>query len=834
MSKVLKKIFILLAVFIAALLIFFRLTNHEMRDLTTDMAKPQLPVVYLEQNGTLLNELHGYVNEMDALTMRDAIAPVGADRVLNFNIKTLGNKISGLSYEIRSLDMERLVDKQDEVEYSETDGQIKSDIKLADIMESDTEYLMILKIHQGNQTIYYYTRVMSEDDRNVTECLDFVKNFHDMTLDPAKSSRLSKYLEPSSEADNGTLQKVTIENRLSQVTWGSMDVKEVAEPVVSVKEMNDSYSVIAVYGIVSAENENGGTDYFQTEEYYRVRMGNERMYLLNFERTVNEIFSGEADSISGRSILLGIRSADVDYWSNETGSIVCFVQEGELWSYNQATGQLTKVYSFRSSETTDVREDYDQHNIRIVKATETGSIDFIVYGYMNSGDHEGQVGISVCHYDSITNSVEEWIFIPSNVSYQVMKEKINQLMYTSDSGSFYLAVGDSVHAIDIESRKERVLLEGLQEGNYQVSDDGRYLAWVDKGKTNSSDILHIMDLNTEIVSEVKAESGSYIKPLGFLGADCIYGLAKSGDMKSGQNFPMYSVQILEFSKDSQEVVKTYEKPGYFVRSVEVSDGTIYLNLMRYRNGKYESSGKDTITNQEMEENQQVHLDTVTTEKKQEQMCLVLADTKEVKGAVMRTAKLIIPEKSNVVNMDETVFTSGYYVYAKGNVLFATNSAARAVILADRNMGVVVDSSQRYVWERAKAERHTAMEPKNPAGSSQKARALNVMLDAADVSTDADAMLSEGLSSYDILKKQMEGFRVLNISGCSLDEALYFVGEGSYVYSEGKDAGPILLTGYDGDSVWIYNPSKGENKKLSLEQAQEDIKGAGNIYYTYLK
>lgn len=834
MSKTLKKIFILLAVFAAALLIFSRLTNREMRDMTTDMAKPRLPVVYLEQNDTHINELHGYVDEMDALTMRDAIAPVGADRVLNFNIQTFGSEIDGLSYEVRSLDTERLVDKQDKMEYSTADGQVESSIRLADIMEADTEYLMILKVQQEDRTIYYYTRVMSEANRNVSECLNFAKKFHDMTLDSSKGSQLSKYLEPSLKADNTTLQKVTIENRLSQVTWGDLNVKEVTEPVVSVKEMNDSYSVIVVYGVVSAEDENGGIDYFRTEEYYRVRMGNERMYLLNFERTVNEIFSKETAGISGQSILLGIRSEDVDYWSNETGSIVCFVQEGELWSYNQATGQLTRVYSFRNDDMADARSNYDQHNIQIVKATETGSIDFIVYGYMNSGDHEGQVGISVCHYDSITNAVEEWLFLPSNVSYQVMKEKINQLMYTSDSGSFYLAVGDCVYAIDIESRKERVLLEGLQEGNYQASDDGRYLAWVEKGKTNSSDTLYIMDLNTETVSEVKAENGSYIKPLGFLGSDCIYGLAKSSDIKSGQNFPMYSVQILEVKKDSQEVVKTYEKPGNFVRNVSVSDGTIYLNLMRYQDGAYESSGKDTITSQEAEESQRVYLDTVTTEKKQKQMRLVLADTEDVKSTVLRTSKLIIPEKSNVVTMDETVFTSQYYVYAKGNVLLATNSAARAVSLADRNMGVVVDNKQRYVWERAKGEKHTAMEPKTQAGSSQKARALNAILDAADLSTDADDLLSQGQSSYSILKNQLKEFRVFNVSGCSLDEVLYFVGEGSYVYTEGKDAGPVLITGYDSDSVWVYDPLEGNNKKLSLDQAKEDINAGGSIYYTYLK
>lgn len=71
------------------------------------------------------------------------------------------------------------------------------------------------------------------------------------------------------------------------------------------------------------------------------------MFLLNFERDVNEIITEDSVRISGESVNLGIRSADVDYWSGETGNVVCFVQEGDLWSYNRDSSQLTKVYSLR-------------------------------------------------------------------------------------------------------------------------------------------------------------------------------------------------------------------------------------------------------------------------------------------------------------------------------------------------------------------------------------------------------------------------------------------------------------------------------------------------------
>ena len=46
---------------------------------------------------------------------------------------------------------------------------------------------------------------------------------------------------------------------------------------------------------------------------------------------------------------------------------------------------MTQVFSFRSGDDMDIRENYDEHAIRILKADEGGSIDFVVYGYMNRG-----------------------------------------------------------------------------------------------------------------------------------------------------------------------------------------------------------------------------------------------------------------------------------------------------------------------------------------------------------------------------------------------------------------------------------------------------------------
>ena len=101
-----------------------------------------------------------------------------------------------------------------------------------------------------------------------------------------------------------------------------------------------------------------------------------------------------------------------------------------------------QVFSFRDTEGTDIRDDWGPHDIKIVRVDEAGSVDFVVYGYMNRGDHEGQVGTAVYHYDGLVQTMEEEVFIPSTQSYEILKSEMGQLMYVNDKGNLYLFIDE--------------------------------------------------------------------------------------------------------------------------------------------------------------------------------------------------------------------------------------------------------------------------------------------------------------------------------------------------------------------------------------------------------
>lgn len=701
MRRGIQKILILLAVFIVALFTFSKLTNHETKDLTTDLAAPTLPVVYFEDNGHPLNELHGYVEEMSVISMRDTITPLPENGKLSLRIDPYDNKIKEVSFQIRSLNGDRLV-QDGNVQVSGDKTAVTGTISVENLLEEQTEYQLILQVTAGEQTSYYYTRIMEVGKSQIDACVDFVEEFHAITMNKERQSELSSYMEPSSAADNTTLQKVTINNSLSQACWGDFVGTEVTTPVVSIKEMNDDYQVILLEYIMSSVGDSGNSEYYNVEEYYRVRVGAEKIYLLSFERTMEEIFRGEGDQISKDMIDLGIRSENVSYKTNETGNVICFVQQGELWSYNQIENNLTRVFSFRSQEGMDIRENYQEHDIRILRVDEGGSLDFVVYGYMNCGEHEGQVGVSVCHYDGVTNTVEEMLFVPTTLSYEIVKEQIGKLMYVSDSGVFYLTVSNQVYRIQMDSRKAEVYIDGLKSDMLVNSEDGRYIAWSEDDTT-----MHVTDLEKGESFDIHANENQLLKPLGFLGSDCIYGWGYRTDIFSTQTqtdtLALSQVLIVDTSDSAHSVLKTYETPGIYVTGIRIQDGSIYLSRVMKNGDIYVDTTEDTIMNRDLQEKDQVNIDTVVSDVKQKEVVLKLLE--ETSGSTPKTLipKLIENEEPNTLEIKNLNASSAYYVYAKGKVVLATDDMAAAVQSADANKGVVIGNNLLYVWRLGQSQ-----------------------------------------------------------------------------------------------------------------------------------
>lgn len=86
----------------------------------------------------------------------------------------------------------------------------------------------------------------------------------------------------------------------------------------------------------------------------------------------------------------------------------------------------------------DFRDSRNQHNIKIVRVSDEGDIDFVLYGYMNRGVHEGYEGLVVYHFNSDKNVVEEKAFIPISESYEFLKRDLGKLSYVNEQNELFL------------------------------------------------------------------------------------------------------------------------------------------------------------------------------------------------------------------------------------------------------------------------------------------------------------------------------------------------------------------------------------------------------------
>lgn len=841
MKKRIIKTCVMLLVFLSACVFFAINLNQDNEDLTMAMPQASLPVVYFMDQNVTLNELHGYVQEMNLTSMRDSIVPVNQERKLHLKIMTYGTKVDAIRYEIRSIDGSRLVAKNDVKEFMASSDEVKAVLQLQNVLEENKEYVFQIILTQQGRDIYYYTRLMQTTDYFAKECLSFALEFHDYTFREDAGEFIPTYMDAAT-GDPTTLDYVDLSCTLKQITWADFKGTKLTEPVVSYKEINESYNVLTLQYIMSSKNESDEIEFYNVEEYYRLRYTTTRMYVLNFERRMNQYFRGENSFVTdGQSIQLGIRNKEIEYDISETGDVIAFVQEGELWCLNRVGGKLVRVFSFLEAEGMNPRETFRQHDIRIVRVDEAGSIHFVVYGYMNRGIHEGQVGTGVYHYDGIVHTVEEEVFIPSNDSYEILKAQMGQLLYANEQGNLYLLMDSNVYCVNLETLNVNRLVENLTNSSYVVSASNRYFAWVEGKNENSGSKIFMMDLSNGKTQTIEESGNVYLKPLGFIDEDLIYGVAEQEEVKldnSGNTvFPMRYLKIFGEEDDVYSTLKKYEPEGKRIHSIEVEDYTIRVNLLEQIEGHYLEAGFDSIMNQVADTDEKVSVRQTVTEVKETQRQLSLKKEINQNKIKMITSKHLVQEEPRIIELGKGENTDAFYVYVKGNVLLSTDELKEAIKCANESLGVVVNSSGEYVWMRARKSLQPAFKglsvnefDKTENGIVQSVSAL---LNYKEAGLSVKDHIAAGETPKSILEKTLKDCTVIDVSGLSVDEVIFYVSEGAPVFAMTGTDSAVLITGYSSSVVYYFEPLSGATKSLSYEQAEELFKAAGSVFFTYL-
>lgn len=834
MKEKVKRAGILTFVFLIAVIVFSFLTNQGNADMTADMGGATLPRIQIVSGEYEINPLVGYVSEMNVGKMRSTITPVDFQSGITLRIEEGVLPIKALTYEVCSSDGKEILYKEKRKEIGEEPSLTFPGLELA-----DREAILKLTLHTEKQDIYYYTRICTKEGTDSDACLAFAERFHNMTFGKENTESIAAYLENGTEDDETeNLQKVTIHSDAEHLTWGELRPQIKGEVSRSIKEISGNYMTIVYDYEVECAGEQDETEVYQIREYLKVRYAEGTEYLLDYERTMEQELDASGNVLDNNGILLGIAKEELPYMANEAGTIVSFVQAGELWNYNQSQDALSLVFSFADSEGYDIRNLYKEHEIQIVSVNEQGDTTFKVIGYMNRGEHEGEVGTAIYFFDIEKNFVEEKAFIPDNISSEILLKEQEQLVYYNEQQEVLYAMKEgTLYKVDLEKGKKEALVENLEKDQYVSSKDGRLLAYQTVSSLENAEEVKVLDFVTGKERTVTCSSGEFIRPLGFISEDFVYGIGRkedAGAFVTGEHVcPMYKLEIRD---TDNEVVKTYQADQVYVTGVTVEEKMLILDRVVKNESVYTAVAKDYITSNEEVEKSNISVETYTSDEKERQVRIKYESGISDKKPKLLKPKQVLFENPVLIPFEEEGEAEVFYTYGKGKLFGIYASAADAIRQANENQGLVVSESQKYVWERGNRSlvydiAGVDLSPYQEGNTL--AAALNRLFAYEGKTVDAAGEMAAGKKPIEILQEQFLG-NVLDLHGCSPEELCYILGKGTPIIAMTDLNNAVLLIGYNDSMITYVKPDTGEKVSVPYEELEALTVASGNTYLGYLK
>lgn len=793
---------ILAIVFVAAVIIFSFLTNRGDENTTVGLDGASCPQVSFEMGGYQMNQLEGYVKEMDVTVLRDTITPVIYNQ-LTAVIDAHDAEITGIDYAVYSLDGK---EKLYEDTISKPQEEVKLEFSGEDLLED--EKVLKLTLHVGEEKeIYYYTRIVDASDANLKICLDYANDFHTNALQKLEDQGVETAIETTANGNEGALSHVTINSDFDHVSWGKLEPQVIEKVRWKIKELKNSYTCLELEYQVAGKGEENEQDAYRVEEFFKIRHSAKakKTYLLEYDRKMNQIFDPIGQVLGKKGIILGIADENISYKSNKDGTIVSFVQANELWSYHKEKNEMTLIFSFDAEEGYDERNLLNKHEIEILNHSNKGNIRFAVKGYMNRGNHEGEVGVAVYYYDANEKIVTEEAF----VAYDRALE--SEVLFNAKTNVLYLLNDGTFHEFKLDYRSQDVIAQGLTEEEYKISPNGNMIAYIDKTVENSGSKIILQNLKKEEELEVTGEEGETLIPLGFIGSDFIYGVTKSsdaGETISGEKvFPMYKLDIVNVKG---EIEMSYEKPGKYILSASIEDNMITVSLGTVNAKVYSPEREDYITNNESEEESKVYLESYVTELKERQRRLTFAEGLEDTNPKILTANQTLSSEALEFVLEGRETSDKYQVYAYGELYGKYRELSEAIQAAKEHTGVVVDAGLRCIWEMSNRDLNYVI--------SQENKVVPALLKNLD----------KGMTPMEAAEA-VDGAVCVDLTGCAAEDLLYIINQDIPVIAMTSSKKAIVLTGYNEISIFYQTPGKEERKSVSYEKMDEMTKKSGNTY-----
>ncbi len=720
--------------------------------------------------GREVNTLVGYKQSMDVSTIRDVITPLNGNGALEVKIQPYEHTIQRMLYQVVTADgIEVLAEGEMDPESISTEVTLD----LREVAKLAEESVLVISLALSDtEILHYYTRIIGYDQLNLEKNLTYVQGLID-----------------------GTEENILA----TESPWGDMQVEVIGATQWNIVECNDMFTAVRLeYQVKSV----GQEEYvYDVEEFYRVGYDTEDQVhnLIQYNQAVEQILLETNTIIDTNGIVIGATEMeeDANYKVNEEKTSIAFVQNRALWLFNEGKDTLIPLFQLDTNEymgeiaTSDTRLLDDQHDIRILSVDNDGSVVFVVYGYMNSGNHEGHVGSAIYYYNGVANQISEIAFVIDNKSYAVAKEEMASRVYYSDTtGKLYVLAVEEIVEVDMSTGDQRSLGQNMSENQYVISEDGERVAYYTGTKEEPK--ISILDYETGEITEVIGDNSANAQPLYFLQDDLVIGYSYASDEGNTELgvliSPMYRLSIVN---EVGEEVRSYQNSEQWTESVYIEDNMLILNQMIRENDVYVLSAQDIISNNEAEEKSTISIEKLISENGVE-------ETRLTYGQNLTDSK---PNKTNPIwiesphalqfEFETPPYEELYYVYSYGELLLKTANPSEAIQLADDHYGLVTDSSQKLLWMRG----NRALDYTMPQ--------LSGMI----------GQLQSGKSAIQIKVEENAGVPI-NYTGCEIEQMCYLINQNIPIAAKFADGSWNMLIGYDGSRIY-YLDATGERQSSKM-------------------
>ena len=759
-------VFVFLSAVTGFLLYSFLRKNRSSTD-TEDIAKSDanIPKLYNVIGDYYINKMYGYSDEMDTMVSDNVLSLMLDDFSMKFRIvDTNISEIEEFDYSIRTFDTNELVESGDR---KKVDGDIL-DLRLSSLMEENKEYFLQLRLYTKEKTFNYYTRIIRSDIDFAKKLIDMANTFSNNNFDSNNARENAMYLESDGTGNARGLEYVTLKSDYEMMSYNGMKLTPSEKEV---KLVNYNGKIGEIHFSYTADSD--GKSY-NIEENFICKAGSQRLYMLDYSRTMNQRLSKSLQY--AKKIDLGIGNRATNIISSKSGEKLAFLADNKLFLSDSKNGKLELVYT-------------GGNNDCILPLKFGDSLYFLSYGYNVDDTHIGDVGVSLLKYGWDSKKVSKLAFVKVDVDAASLKESINELAYMVDGGMLYLKLLDKVVGLDIASGSYVTVAENLEYGKYSISQDKSLLSW------NVGDGLNIYNFATGENKQLD-NANEVMLPIGYIGSDLVVAIESQNvsstinGKSAGNIFEKLSIynNLLELQKD-------YTYDNRYIDNIKVSGNRVHIDLYQYDGTNFTRAGEDTIiSNKSVKNDSRVSFYTDNFRGKN----YVIDSTKYIESEVSYAKELSIDSSNTLYNIElnGAYLQKMYYVYINSKLARIYDEPVKAIEDAYADMGFVRRNGI-MVYVRAMVE--------------------------TLANTNFDVAQAADYVHY------WENDRLTRFEGITLKEAMYFITIKKPVFTFTAINNPVIIIAYDSKTVTVYDINTASIQKIDINEAQSIFNNTQNDF-----